>query len=449
MHSRWSPRAWSGSLVIAALLGGCGGGGGEAPGQSTGVVEDELSFWRDVAPLMHEHCVACHRPEGIAPFSLVSYEDATKWAPASLAAMEARTMPPWGATGDGSCGDFRDSRWLDPSAIDTVAAWIAADLPEGEPQAIDPPQVPTLDGAVEVSTPDYTPEIVGGPLAEFDEYRCFALDPKLSSDRFITGYAVRPGNPAIVHHLLAMPVDPEAEASSGGTTNLEVIEAADAASPDRAGWPCIDGAGAEFSIAGLPVVWAPGQGVVNYPAGTGLRLSAGELIVVQVHYNLSDPATLGQSDRTTLQLRLQDRVEREGYFDIPDRLLETLGDPVPHALEPGRESVEFSWTLPADVYTGPSATVDLYGVFPHMHEYGRRFRASIERAGGGSECAVEVTDWDFGWQLFYFYEQPFSLSPGDSLDVTCDYDTRGATEPVRPGWGTRNEMCLLGVFIVP
>ena len=68
---------------------------------------------------------------------------------------------------------------------------------------------------------------------------------------------------------------------------------------------------------------------------------------------------------------------------------------------------------------------------------------------GSETCGVDVPRWDFAWQLYYFYEQPVRLGPGDRIRVTCTFDTRGATEPVMPGWGTGDEMCLLGVFFVP
>jgi len=61
----------------------------------------------------------------------------------------------------------------------------------------------------------------------------------------------------------------------------------------------------------------------------------------------------------------------------------------------------------------------------------------------------DVPRWDFNWQLQYFYEQPRTLSGNDTLRVTCTFDTSGETEPVLPGWGTHNEMCLMGLFLVP
>jgi hypothetical protein len=76
---------------------------------------------------------------------------------------------------------------------------------------------------------------------------------------------------------------------------------------------------------------------------------------------------------------------------------------------------------------------------------------SIERlpATGSAECVGDVPRWDFNWQLFYFYREPLTLRAGDRMRVTCTFDTRSRTEPTLPGWGTQNEMCLAGLFLVP
>jgi hypothetical protein len=426
-------------------------GSGSASDTGDDTAAAEITYWQDVAPILYESCVGCHRSGGVAPFALDDYASAKEWAPASAAAVQGRTMPPWLVTADGSCGEFRDSRWLDPADVDTIAAWAEAGAPEGmvrDDLVAAEPEV--LEEGMDVSTPDFLPEIEGGPLSQYDEYRCFLVDPALAQDVFLTGYSVEPGNEAIVHHVLLMPVDPALEVEPG-VTNLDVMQALDDESPDRDGWSCFGAAGDGVEVQGIPVAWAPGQGVVDYPEGTGVRVRAGERFVVQVHYNLADAAHVGESARSTVRLRLEDQVEREGFFLLPDALLDTLFEEEPYALPAGQASVEYTWELPADdILAGfglPS--VDVYGVFPHMHAYGRRMHASIERDGAQEQCMAEVPRWDFGWQLYYFYEEPVSFASGDRLRVTCDYDTRAATEPVLPGWGTYNEMCLLGVFLVP
>ncbi len=71
----------------------------------------------------------------------------------------------------------------------------------------------------------------------------------------------------------------------------------------------------------------------------------------------------------------------------------------------------------------------------------------LDSQGEELGCVAEVPRWDFGWQLYYFYEQPIVLEQGQSI-VTCSYDTSGDSEPIWPGWGTRNEMCLTGLYLV-
>jgi hypothetical protein len=86
-----------------------------------------------------------------------------------------------------------------------------------------------------------------------------------------------------------------------------------------------------------------------------------------------------------------------------------------------------------------------------MHQRGRKLKVELIEDGGEPQCAADVQAWDFGWQIYYFYEQPFMVTPKSKLRITCTYDTReSASEPVLPpGWGTQNEMCLAGLFIVP
>jgi len=424
---------------------------------STGEVVDEtgdtptgVTFWQDVAPLLYDSCVTCHREGGVGPFPLATYEDAGPWAAAIAAAVQERTMPPWLVTDDGSCGDFRNSRWMSQEQIDTIVTWFEEGAVEGDPRDdLTVPPLPGLPDATEFHTPDFVPEIQGGDLAEFDEYRCFLIDPALPGDRFLTAYDVVPGNEAIVHHVLVMPVDPELEVE-GGLTNAEVMAALDDESPEREGWPCFGEAGEGVETSGIPVVWAPGQGVVQFPEGTGLRFAAQEQLVVQVHYNLATASNIGMADQTTIQLKLEESVEREGVMLLPDPFLDSIFEGDPIELAPGEASVEYTWELPVQyllAYEGlPS--VDLYGVFPHMHEYGQAMRLEIEDPTG-AECAAEVNHWDFNWQLQYFYEQPRTLTADDVLRVTCDFDTTRATEPVTPGWGTNNEMCLMGMYLVP
>lgn len=426
--------------------------GSSSDGSTTG---DALAptFWQDVAPIYFTSCVQCHSQGGIAPFALDDYATAKAWASASAMAVADRTMPPWLVTDDASCGTFADSRALPPEAIDMIVAWSDAGAPEGtvrDDLVVVAPESLAGGTIVDLATPAFVPVAEGSVYAETDEYRCFVIDDGLATDALLTGYEVVPGNDALVHHVLVFTVDPTLD-TGGGETNASRIAALDAESPDRAGWPCFGATGEGTEPSGVPVSWAPGQGITDYPEDTGVRVLAGEMLVAQIHYNLAGAGDDVPAVSTTVRLRSADQVEREGFFDLPDPFLDTLFSETPATLEPGQEAVDYTWELEMDPLLGGYGipALDLYGVLPHMHAMGRSLRFDVVHADGSEDCGAEVKSWDFDWQLYYFYETPIRLGAGDRVRVTCTFDTREATEPVLPGWGTDNEMCLLGVYLVP
>ncbi|MCA9700559.1 MAG: hypothetical protein KC431_23735, partial [Myxococcales bacterium] len=224
--------------------------------EDTGDTGQELqpTYWQDVAPIYYEQCVTCHRDGGIAPIPLDDYPTAANWAQVAAQSASERTMPPWLVKADGSCGEWDHSRALSQEQIDTIVAWADAGAPEGTPRDdLQVPELPGLEGGTAYATPLFTPEPEGGIFSLYDEYRCFLFDPKLDGDKFITGYEVVPGNNALVHHALLMPVDPD-YVPGNGPTNLEIMQALDDESPDRDGWPCFGEAGEGVETSGIPVV---------------------------------------------------------------------------------------------------------------------------------------------------------------------------------------------------
>jgi hypothetical protein len=165
--------------------------------------------------------------------------------------------------------------------------------------------------------------------------------------------------------------------------------------------------------------------------------------VLQVHYNMATAGSEGQVDQTIVKLRFADSVERQGIYLLPDPMLDSLAGPEPVVLPPGQKSVPFTWTKSLEAMMGeaPQAPLELLSIGAHMHGRGRKWTYEVDN-GSGFECIGRVNRWDFGWQRKYDYLAPPQLSSGAQFRLTCDYDTSGDSEPVLPGWGTRNEMCL-------
>jgi hypothetical protein len=437
------------TLIITGMLvvlGACSNKNDQEP--NTAPTSSALTYYGDALPVFEQHCLQCHQDGGIGPFRLDQYAEAKNHAGAILDQTQERAMPPWAATSDGSCQNFSHSLALPDRDRATLAQWVTDGAAEGTPRSVELPSRPSLADATEFRTPVFSPVAQGGELAQFDEYRCFLMEPGVDDMRYITGYDVEPGTPSVIHHVLVNIVDPAAESDVPGTTNAEVMTALHAQSPDRDGWPCFGMAGDGVKVESVPVVWAPGQGVVEYPGESGVPVVPGRKLVVQVHYNLADnPGPI--TDQSVIRLRLAPTVPNVGIMVLEDQLLNTLFDDMPYALAPGKPSVTYSWQTHVSDYFGNIPDVKLYGVMPHMHQRGHQFRMNVGPSADLT-CGMDVQSWDFHWQHMYFYTQALAMTPDSQINVTCDFDTSAETAPVLPGWGTRNEMCLAALyFTVP
>ena len=399
----------------------------------------EPRTWTEAGPVFEERCVRCHQDGGVAPFRLDDHETAQTWASASAAAVLARSMPPFLVRGDGSCGEYQHNEWLSTEELSTLVWWAEQGAPEGDGYSVSVPTPPTLQGNVlEQTLPRFEPIIVGGEEAEFDEYRCFRTDLPEGTARFLTGWEVVPENEAIVHHVIGYPVVlDDLSDDDDGRTNRQVMEDYEAEDP-RDGWPCFGEAGRGLETSGPTVTWAPGQGAVLLPEGTGIELPEGATMVYQVHYNLADPTTIGQEAQPTVRIQLEEAVQRPIELDLTDGFLG--GWSTPGRLAPGQEDAvvyfEFSFDEERQVL----------GVLPHMHEQGTALQVYIGD-GPQRQCLTEVPAWNFEWQRLYLFQEPVELPAGTTIHVWCTYDTRGSADFVLPGWGTRNEMCLPGLLL--
>jgi hypothetical protein len=450
--------------LIAATLGGGGCSAREEtapdaePGStsshagSTGEAldPDAPKFHDDVLPIFVEHCLGCHEVGSIAPFALDDYETARGLAEIIEVTTTHRTMPPFNADNSGQCRTFRDARWLSDEQIETIAAWVAGGAQRGDPAAPRPPrpELEVLRGAdirSVFTASDYVP--LADASGPFDDHQCFLVDPAVGeAGEYLTGFEVVPGNTGIVHHVVGFIVDPDAVVFAG-LTNADIMQSLDDASPDRPGWDCYGAAGDNVIVEGSPITWAPGGGAFNFPEGTGIRFEPGHRLVLQTHYNVREGAG---SDQTTVRMSWAEDVEREAVNVLFDAFLVSMLSGSPFEIPPGEESHVFVWDRALTNWDSRFAAwgeVEILGMLPHMHQLGQRMQVRIERGGdGGSECGLYVDRWDFNWQQAFMFEEPIRVRSGDSIKVSCEWNTTGVSDPVLPGFGTANEMCLLGLY---
>ncbi|MCB9744782.1 MAG: hypothetical protein H6740_19465 [Alphaproteobacteria bacterium] len=376
-----------------------------------------------VAPIVTSRCVGCHAEGGIGPMPLETYAQVSAAADWVADAVVDRRMPPGQPSTE--CGDFIGDPSLDPEDIETIARWAEGGAPEGDPSllgelTVGDPEWETLA----LSRVDLTLEMPEPftPTEEPDDYRCFLLDWPEEETTYVTGFGMAPGNPEIVHHVIAFVV------GASGRAAFEALDAAD----EGAGYACYGGPGGEGAgQASWLGGWAPGQEGMDGPAGTGIEVEPGSLIILQMHYNLE--GVDAQPDQTQALFKLDAEVERPAILQPFADLAWVFG----HELDipAGESGVTHSYSS-----SWPAPRV-LYQVGMHMHELGRSGGLRLRRADGREECVLEIDRWDFNWQIPYILREPITIEPEDELEVSCTFDNP-RDEDVNWGDGTSDEMCL-------
>ncbi len=164
---------------------------------------DAPTYHRDVVRILQKHCQDCHRPGQVAPFSLLTYEQAHKRSSDIVNVTQDRVMPPWHAsTSEG--GPFVGARVLSNAEKKVLAAWAEASCPEGDPR--DEPPAKSWSSEWALGPPDLVlevPEDYTLDSAGRDEHRVFVIPSGLMEGKWVKAVDFRPGNPRVVHHILA------------------------------------------------------------------------------------------------------------------------------------------------------------------------------------------------------------------------------------------------------
>src|SRR5712691_8171529 len=121
---------------------------------TTAAAQEQVTFTKDVAPILQERCQVCHRVGTFAPMSLVTYEQARPWARSIKQKVLAREMPPWFIDKNVGVQHFSNDRSLSGRDIQTISAWVDAGAPEGNPKDLPPPRQFAAAEAWQIGQPD-------------------------------------------------------------------------------------------------------------------------------------------------------------------------------------------------------------------------------------------------------------------------------------------------------
>ena len=360
----------------------------------------KISYVEQIAPLLQEKCVACHRPGGIGPWAMTSYENVRGFAPMIREVIRTKRMPPWYA--DPHVGNFIGDRSISNEQAQMLVHWIEAGTPRGSGEDplknVEPLKSQWLHGE-----PDMVVEIPAFevPATGVVDYKYPRVPNPLGKDVWVRAIQILPGNPAVVHHVLAGIADSQ----TNGRAGIEQLAA----------------------FGG----YSPGRNYLLFPDDSGVLLRADASLQFQTHYTPNGKAVRD--------------VTRVGYYlsKAPPKhemRLQFLYDPslrVPAGAKAHKESVSYTF----------SKNVLLYSVQPHAHLRGRAAKFTAHYPDGHEEILLSVPRYDFNWQSVYLFQQPKIIPSGTRIEFDMTWDNSALnranpdpTKDVRWGDQTWDEM---------
>lgn len=370
---------------------------------------------RDIAPILYQNCATCHRPGEIAPFSLLTYDDAAKRAQLIATVTKERIMPPWKP--EAGYGDFKDARRLTDEQIALIQAWARNHAPEGDGPK---PTPPTFTNGWQIGQPDKVvtiPAKFSLPADGPDQYRCFVVPMNLDKDVYVSAMEFRPDDRRVVHHAIVF-IDPKGE-------GRKLAEG----SPDGS-YSCFGGPGFR---AGMLGGWAPGFIPSKPVPGYSTPLTKGTDLVIQIHYH---PSGKAEQDQSSLGVF---------YGDPPTRgRIAVIVSNENIDIKPG----DSHYVIKAELTTPSDA--ELVRITPHAHYLCKDMKIDAHLPDGTVKPLIWIKDWDFNWQNTYTYQAPIALPKGTRIEMEYTYDNsehnprNPAHPPVRVTYGeqTSDEMGL-------
>lgn len=388
----------------------------------------EVTFTRDIAPILQKHCQVCHRPGEIGPMPLLTYKQARPWAKAIREAVQLRKMPPWFA--DRRFGEFANDPSLTPEEVAKVERWVEEGSKEGDPK--DAPAEAHWPSGWAAQNPDMVismPHSFPIPANAVIEYQYIILPTHFRTDRWVRLVEIRPSDAGVVHHAVLY-------VREAGSKWLRSVPKGVMYAPPPSNTEALREA--RETKADILGVYTPGSPVSSFPEGMAKRVPAGADLILQLHYTAKKT---GASDQTRIGLVFAKE-------PVTKRVLTLQMGMDDIVIPPGDRECRLSrWgTLPREAL--------LLSMLPHMHLRGSGFEYQIVHPRGRIETLLKVNHYDFHWQLSYKLKTPRLLPAGTRLLVTGIFDN-SANNPRNPDpgievhWGEQSwEEMMIGFFDV-
>ena len=413
--------------------------------------QKEITYSKDVAPILNKNCVPCHRPNDMAPMPLMNYDQVLPFARMIRESVLKRKMPPWHA--DASVGEFMNDARLSSAEIAAIDAWVKGGMKRGD--AKDAPPAPVLEQGWHIK-PDVVFTIPEFPVPKtaLDDYEYIYVPTNFTEDKWIQAGEVLPGDRRVVHHATVSVVD-QAELAKHVAEHAKEDAGVDQyhyrtgkvlhLRPDAPviddGCAAPDGGGIPGNPSGylniVPGIYLPGHLPEMRPPGYALRIPAGAYLQYQIHY--SNHHGLDLKDHTSIGLVFaKEPVKHEvAQYEIWNNMFLIPPDDDNHR-------VTSCFTLPKDV-TAVAYTA-------HMHFRGKSMMTKAIYPDGREEVLLNVPNYDFRWQETYFLKEQFLLPKGTRI-MTVAYFDNSKNNPQNPDpskalrWGEPSDEEMMGFWL--
>lgn len=350
-------------------------------------ISTEVTFYKDVLPVLQKHCQECHRPGEVTPVSLLSYEEVRPRAKAMKEAVLSRRMPPWFA--DPHVGRFTNDRSLSKAETDIIVNWADSGARAGDPK--DAPTPGRFAEGWRIGEPDVVFEMPAEyevPAAGAVAYTYYIVPTRFARDRWVQMAEALPGNRSVVHHIIIFVRGPKSKwlreyppgrAFTGGETLAD-----------------------DEILTGF----VPGVQPLMLPPGQAKLIKAGSDLVFQMHYTTNGKAA---RDRSRLGMVFAKKPPSQRVVML--NVINTT-----FSIPPGAPAhrVDGAITLQRES--------ELVALQPHMHLRGKSMEIRAVYPGGEVEKLLWVPRYDFNWQLWYRLPPGKALPKGTRIEATGTFD---------------------------
>lgn len=355
-------------------------------------VYTQTTWSADIAPILYKNCTSCHRPEGIAPFSLLTYSEAKIKAGEIEEAALTEEMPPWPA--DDNYTHFAGELVLTADEKFAISKWIFDGLEAGDTASV---EMPHYNFGTSILDTVHTSFSIGEYVTQYDydEYRHFVIHTGFTEDKYFNIMEIIPGNWNLVHHV-DMYLDP-----TGYSDSLDQLDPLAGFNEDT-GWP---------NVVNYIGGWSPGSGPLFLPENWGVKIPVGSDFVVQIHYA---PNNAGLTDSTRINFTFVDDIAtvRECEVSTP------LYNPISGSLYIPADSI-VTFKQRSSAMIGDKSFV---AIMPHMHKLGQSYKIWYETTEGDSIPVIDIPVWDFHWQYFYTFPSVMKVPDGARFHAIAVYN---------------------------